>query len=183
VTKVQGPYSYGILLRATQLIAENLREFTFNRMNDKACENMTAAATMGGIAIGFGAGAGIVHGLGHQLSALTDCHHGRANAVLALACERYNQPACVEKLAALAQAMGADTTGLNAIQASDLWFEEIERLLNDLEITPGHLHEQFGLKKEDIPHIVKVYGNDFCSQGNPKPYNYEEVVKVLESVY
>ena len=61
-----------------------------------------------------------------------------------------------------------DTRGMTVWQASDKWFEETERLLKDLEITPGHVHEQFGLKKEDIPHIAKTYSNDFCSQGNPK---------------
>jgi formaldehyde dismutase / methanol dehydrogenase len=183
VTKVQGPYAHGLLLRAVKLIAENLREFTYDRMNSKACESMAAAATMGGIAIGFGAGAGIVHGLGHQISALTDVHHGRINAVMALACERYNQPACAERLAALTEAMGVDTRGMTVWQASDKWFEETERLLKDLEITPGHVHEQFGLNMDDIPHIARTYSNDFCSQGNPKSYDYDEVVKLLESVY
>jgi methanol:N,N-dimethyl-4-nitrosoaniline oxidoreductase len=183
VTKVQGPYGRGLLLNAVKLVAENLRTFVYNRMDSKACENMAAAATMGGMAIGFGAGAGIVHGLGHQLSAITDVHHGRINAVLALAGERYNQPACAERLADLAGAMGVDTRGMTVWQASDKWFEEMERLLKDLDITPGHVHRQFGLKKEDIPHIVKTYSNDFCSQGNPKVYDYDEVMNLLESVY
>jgi len=39
------------------------------------------------------------------------------------------------------------------------------------------------VQKEDIPHIVKTYSNDFCSQGNPKAYDHDEVVKLLESVY
>ena len=112
VTKVQGPYAYGILLRAIQLISENLREFTYNRMNPTACERMCWSATMGGIAIGFGAGAGIVHGLGHQISALTDCHHGLINGVMALAGERYNQPAALEKFAAMTRAMGIDTRNM-----------------------------------------------------------------------
>jgi alcohol dehydrogenase class IV len=68
-------------------------------------------------------------------------------------------------------------------QASDKWFDETERLLKDLEIIPGHVHQQFGLKREDIPHIAKTYANDFCSQGNPKAYDYDEVVKLMESVY
>lgn len=183
VTKVQGPYGRGMLLDAVKLIAANLRTFVFNRMDSKACESLAAAATMCGVAIGFGAGAGIIHGLGHQISALTDVHHGRINAVMSLAGERYNQPACAERLAALAGAMGVDTRGMTVWQASDKWFEETERLLKDLEITPGHVHEQFGLKKEDIPHIAKTYSNDFCSQGNPKAYNYDEVVRLLESAY
>jgi formaldehyde dismutase / methanol dehydrogenase len=183
VTKVQGPYAHGILLRAVRLIAENLREFVYDRMNSKACESMAAAATMGGIGIGFGAGAGIVHGLGHQISALTDCHHGRINAVLCLAGERYNQPACASKLAVLAEAMGADTRNMTTMEASDRWFDETERLLKDLEIIPGRVHEQFGLNSEDFDHIARIYSNDFCSQGNPKAYNYEEVIRLLESVH
>jgi formaldehyde dismutase / methanol dehydrogenase len=180
VTKVGSPYAHGILLRCVELVYKNLREFTYNRMNNVACERMCWAATMGGIGIGFGAGAGIIHGLGHQISALTDCHHGRINAVMMLAGERYNQPAIIEKLAMLTRAMGIDTTGLTDWEASERWFEEIEQLLIDLEITPGQLKKQFGLKETDMEHIVKVYSNDFCSQGNPKAFDYDEVLGVLK---
>jgi alcohol dehydrogenase class IV len=180
VTKVQGPYAYGMLLRANELIYKNLREFTYNRMDNNACERMAWASTMGGIAIGFGAGAGIVHGLGHQVSALTDVHHGRINGVLMLAGERYNQPAIIGKLATLTRAMGIDTTGMSELQAADRWFDEIERLLKDLEITPGHLKDQFGIQEKDLDHIIKIYQNDFCSQGNPMAFDYEEVMVVLK---
>jgi len=182
VTKVQGPYAYGILLRANELVYKNLREFTYNRMDKDACERMCWASTMGGIGIGFGAGAGIVHGLGHQISALTDCPHGRINAVMMLAGERYNQPAILGKLAALTRAMGIDTTGMTEWEAADRWFDEIEQLLIDLEITPGELNKQFGVEEKDLDHIVKVYTNDFCSQGNAKEFNYDECSDLLKSV-
>ncbi len=181
VTKVQGPYAYGMLLRAVELVYKNIREFTYNRMNNIACERMCWASTMGGIAIGFGAGAGIVHGLGHQISALTDCHHGRINAVMMLAGERYNQPAIIDKLAAMTRAMGVDTTGLTEWEAADCWFNEIEQLLKDLEITSGQLKKQFGLQEKDLDHIVKTYSNDFCSQGNPREFNYDESLAILRS--
>lgn len=180
VTKVQGPYAYGMLLRCVELVFKNIREFTYNRMDYAACERMAWAATMGGIAIGFGAGAGIVHGLGHQISGLTDVHHGRINAVMMLAGERYNQPAINEKLAALTRAMGIDTTGMTDIEAADRWFDEIEQLLKDLDITPGQLKKQFGLQEKDLQHIVNIYHNDFCSQGNPREFNSEEVLGVLK---
>ncbi|OGO30332.1 MAG: hypothetical protein A2Z29_09725 [Chloroflexi bacterium RBG_16_56_11] len=182
VTKVQGPYAHGILLRAVELVYKNIREFTYNRMDNIACERMCWAATMGGIGIGFGAGAGIVHGLGHQVSALTDCHHGRINAVMMLAGERYNQPAIVGKLAAMTRAMGIDTTGLTEWEAADLWFDEIEQLLKDLEITPGNLSEQFGLQEKDLEHIINVYHNDFCSQGNPREFNHDEILALMKRV-
>jgi len=180
VTKVQGPYAHGMLLRANELIYQNLREFVYNRMDNNACERMAWASTMGGIAIGFGAGAGIVHGIGHQISALTDCHHGRINGVMMLAGERYNQPAITGKLATLTRAMGIDTTGMSELQAADRWFDEIERLLKDLEITSGQLTKQFGIQEKDLDHIVSIYKNDFCSQGNPMAFDYDEVMAVLK---
>ncbi|OGN95317.1 MAG: hypothetical protein A2Y89_07020 [Chloroflexi bacterium RBG_13_51_18] len=180
VTKVTGPYSHGMLLHCVELVYKNLREFTYNRMNNTACERMCWASTMGGIAIGFGAGAGIVHGLGHQISALTDCHHGRINAIMMLAGERYNQPAIIEKLAALTRAMGVDTYGMTEWEAADRWFDEIEQLLKDLDIIPGQLKKQFGVKETDLEKIVKVYANDFCSQGNPREFNYDEVLGLLK---
>jgi len=182
VTKVQGPYAYGMLLRCVELVSKNIREFVYNRMDHDACERMCWASTMGGISIGFGAGAGIVHGLGHQVSALTDVHHGRINGVLMLAGERYNQPAINGKLAALVRAMGVDTTGMTDWEASECWFDEIEELLEDLDIKPGHLTEQFGVQEKDLDKIVRVYANDFCSQGNPREFNYDEVMDLMRSV-
>jgi alcohol dehydrogenase class IV len=180
VTKVQGPYGHGLLLRAVELIYKNLRPFVFDRMNKEACERVAWAATMASIAIGFGNGAGIVHGLGHQVSALKDVHHGRINAVMMLAGERYNQPTIIEKLAAMTRAFGIDTTGMSEGEAAERWFDEIEQLLKDLEITPGHISEQFGIEEGDLEHIVKVYSNDFCSQGNPKEFNHDEVIALLK---
>ena len=82
----------------------------------------------------------------------------------------------------MAQAMGVDTTNMTKMQASDAWFTEVERLLNDLNIQTGNLNKQFGLKKEDIPHIVRVqHSLDLTVQGNPTDYNFEELVALFES--
>jgi methanol:N,N-dimethyl-4-nitrosoaniline oxidoreductase len=182
VTKVQGPYAYGMLLRCVELVARNLREFVYNRMNNIACECMCWASTMGGIAIGFGAGAGIVHGLGHQISALTDCHHGRINGIMMLAGEKYNRPAITEKLAALTGAMGVDTTGMTPWEAADCFFDEIEELLKDLEIQSGCIADQFGVQDKDLEHVINVYHNDFCSQGNPRDFDHDEILSLLKRV-
>lgn len=182
VSRVQSKYSSALALATIKLVAENLREFAYNRMNHVACENITWASSMSGaVGLSFGGGIGVVHGLGHGLSALYDVHHGLASAVVAIPGERYNQPMCHEKFAEMAQAMGVDTRGMTTMQASDAWFVELERLLKDLNIQTGNLSKQVGLKKEDIPHIVKVqHSVDVTVQGNPRDYNFEECVKILE---
>ena len=70
LSKLVVQHSAAMELRLMKIVSENLREFAYNRMNHKACEMMCWAASMGGVAIGFGAGAGIVHGLAHQIGAL-----------------------------------------------------------------------------------------------------------------
>jgi formaldehyde dismutase / methanol dehydrogenase len=182
MSRLQVQHSKGMGLRVAKLVAENLREFAYNRMNHKACEMMCWAANMGGYCMSLGAGGGLVHGYGHQIGAITDYHHGLINAVLAVPVERYNEPSCPERFAELAAAMGVDTRGMTTLEAADKWIDEIERLLHDLGIKIGHLNEQFGLEKKYSKHIVDIYANDFAREGNPKDFNYDEVVNLLESL-
>jgi alcohol dehydrogenase class IV len=182
ICRIQAAHSLSLQLGVMKLVAENLREFTYNRMNHTACENMCWAESMAGVGLTLGAGAGIVHGLGVAFGAVTGCHHGLANAVMTIPAERYNQPACPDRFAEMARAMGADTLGLTKMQAADKWFEEIERLLADLNIRTGHLNEQFGLRQEDVKHIVTVYSNDFGREGNPRDFDFDECIQLLESM-
>jgi methanol:N,N-dimethyl-4-nitrosoaniline oxidoreductase len=183
ISRMRSQYNLAIQLRAMKLVAENLREFTYNRMNHVACENMCWAENMSDIGIGFGGGAGIVHGLGHGLSTLCGVHHGLANAVITLPGERYNEPACPDKFAEMAEAMGVDTRGMTKMQAADKWFEEIERLLKDLNIETGNLNKQFGFQKKDVEHvIINQYENDWGREGNPRDFNFEECCKLFESM-
>ena len=183
ISRMSSGYNPAIMLRVVKLVAENLREFSYNRMNHVACENMCWAESMASVGLGFGGGVGIVHGLGHGLSVLHDCHHGLANAVVTIPLERYNEPSCPNRFAEMAEAMGVDTRGLTKMQAADKWFEETERLLSDLNIRTGNLNEQLGLQKKDVKHIVKwQYANDFAREGNPRDFNFDDCVRLLEDI-
>jgi alcohol dehydrogenase class IV len=183
ISRMSSKLSSAIMERVLKLIAENLREFSTNRMNHVACENMCWAESMAGIGLGLGGGVGIVHGLGHGLSVLYECHHGLANGVVTLPLERYNEPSCPGRFSEMAKAMGVDTSGLTKIQAADRWFDEMERLLSDLNIRTGHLHDQFGLQKKDLEHIVKwQYANDFAREGNPRDFNFDDCTKLLDEM-
>jgi alcohol dehydrogenase class IV len=177
------PHTEALMLRVIKLVAENLREFTYNRMNHVACENMCWAESMGGVGVHFGGGTGIVHGLGNTLSALNDAHHGLVNAVLTLQGERYNEAVRADRFAEMAGAMGVDTRGMTKMQAADKWFDEIERLLADLNIKSGHLNEQFGLQQKDLEYIVNAYSNSLQCEGNPRKFDHDECLKLLEAIF
>jgi alcohol dehydrogenase class IV len=183
ISRMRSPYNAALELQAIKLVAENLREFTYNRMNHTACEKMCWAASMAGVSLMLGGGVGLVHGLSHGLSVLYSVHHGLANAVVAVPFERHNEPACPDKFAEMARAMGVDTKGMSKMQAADKWFNEMERLLADLNIETGNLNKQFGLQKKDLEHIVRwQYEKDFAREGNPRDFNFEECIKLLEGV-
>ena len=106
-------------------VSENIREFAQNRMNHKACEAITWASSLsGGLGLNSGGGQGMVHGIGHGISANWGTHHGLANMVVAVPVSRYNLPSCPERFAEMAQFMGIDTRGMTRIQAGEKWLEE-----------------------------------------------------------
>ena len=124
-----------------------------------------------------------LHEIATQIGGITDCHHGQAIAITTLPTQRCNEPMVPERFGEMASVMGVDTRGMTSVQASDKWFDEIERMLADLDIRTGHLNEQFGLERKDIEHIViNQYSNDFAREGNPKDYNFEECVKLLKDL-
>lgn len=183
VSRMPSRYNSAMMLAVVKLVSENLREFSYNRMNHVACENMCWAESMAAIGLTSGGSVGIVHGMSHGLSVLYGVHHGLATAVVTIPGERYNQPVCHDRFAEMAEAMGVDTRGMSKVQASDKWFDEIERLLKDLNIETGNLNRQFGFKKEDAEHVIKwQYANDFAREGNPRDYSYDESVRLLESI-
>ena len=53
-------------------------------------------------------------------------------------------------------------------------------MLDDLDIVPGHIADQFGIEEADLEHIVNIYHNDFCSQGNPRGFDHDEVIALLK---
>jgi alcohol dehydrogenase class IV len=169
--KIFVPHSVFMQLGVIKLVFENLREFTYNRMNHVACENMCWAASMAIFAISFGAGPGGkfgVHTFGHQIGAVTDGHHGFLNAVLTIPLEKCNEPAFPAQFGEMTRAMGIDTRGMTKMQAADRWFDEVERLLADFNIKSGHLTEQFGLRPKDVNHVIDIMLSDWMTQIDPK---------------
>jgi methanol:N,N-dimethyl-4-nitrosoaniline oxidoreductase len=182
VSCIQVPCTRAVQTGTIRIVAENLREFSFNRMNHEACERMCYAETMAGLGMMFGGGVGIVHGFGNGLGGLTDGHHGRLCAVLTLQGEKFNEPACPELFAGMAAAMGIDTRGMTTIQAADKWFDAVERLLADLNIQSGHLTEQFGFQQSDMESVVSEYLRGRMGEANPRGSSPEECTKLLKTM-
>jgi alcohol dehydrogenase class IV len=183
INRIPSRHTAALAIQVMKLVAENLREFASNRMNDIACENMCWAESMAGVGLCLGAGIGIVHGCGHVMAALTDAHHGFINGILSSPLERWNQPACPDKFADIARlSFGVNTTGMTKMEASDKFFDEMDRLLTDLGIKSGHLKEQIGLQEKDLEHVARYYQIDWGREGNPRDSTIDQTVELLRSI-
>lgn len=118
-------------LKAIELISGNIRTARYNGTDLAAREAVAIGSVLAGIGIG-NAGLGMVHGIAHALGGKNSIPHGVANTVVLPYVMEFNIPASVEKYAAIAKAMGVDTSGLTPREAAELSVDAALELMRDL---------------------------------------------------
>ena len=148
-----GPITDGLALQAIQLIGENLRLACANDYELAATENMLVASMLAGMAFAQ-TRLGNVHAMSHPVGAQFGVHHGLANAILLPYVMEFNLTARLDKFANVANALGADTEGLDEREAAQLAVDAVWDLNQDLAI-PNKLGE-VGVKKSGIRALSKA---------------------------
>ncbi|MBS4024743.1 MAG: iron-containing alcohol dehydrogenase [Clostridia bacterium] len=168
--------SWGIALHAIELIGKHLRDAYGNGNNAEAREGMAWAQYCGGHAINSGA-ACVVHSIAHSLGGLLDAPHGLCNSIAFIPVQRFNMVACPEKFANIGRALGVNTAGMTTIQAAERAVDEMERLINDLDITERFA--DIGLKEENIDQVAEYAFKDFACMVNPREVNTDTIKMFL----
>ena len=91
---------------------------------------------------------GNVHAMSHPAGAQYGIHHGLANAILLPYVMEFNLPARLEKFAQIAEALGADTSGMDLREAAQAAVDAVWELNGDLRI-PTKL-SAYGVKRAGI---------------------------------
>jgi 4-hydroxybutyrate dehydrogenase len=164
LSKGYHPMCDAIALAGVELVSKHLRTAVHHGNDLEARTQMMAAAMMGAVA--FQKGLGTVHSLAHPLSTVAGLHHGLTNAVLLPHVMRFNLPVAGDRLARLAQALGADLRSLSPEQAANAAISAIERLNADIGI-PKRLRDA-GVREEMIPVMVPKAMEDGCHLLNPR---------------
>jgi alcohol dehydrogenase len=147
------PLLDAINIGAIRLIGRSLRRAVHDRERE-AIAQMALASTMAGIAFNMNANA-IVHAASTPVTARYGVPHGVANAIFMPAGLAFLAPACAERLAEIAAALGEDVGGLAAREAADRGVEAVATLLADVGL-PGSLRA-FGVDpaEVDVPALVE----------------------------
>jgi alcohol dehydrogenase class IV len=184
VSRLGNQLAKAVGMRGAKLCWENLAEFSYNRLNDKACEAMAWAQYLGAMTYAMGGGLGMIHGLAHQISAMNDLHHGLTNAMTMVPVVKLNYVAAPDGYAELARnAMDVDTSGMDRFQAAEIAVEKIEYLRNVVGITDEACKlSTYGLTEKDCKHMAKNSINDLCNEGSARDWTEEDSFEVYMSM-
>lgn len=117
VSKQANPVSEALALQAMTIIADNI-ERAYTCGEDAACrERMLVASMMAGAAFAQSR-LGNVHAISHTLGGIFGIPHGIANAVLLPYVMEFNLPACPDKFARIASALGRDKEAIRPGEAA-----------------------------------------------------------------
>jgi choline dehydrogenase len=170
------PFTDSFALTAIEYVARWLRAACEDGANMEARMFMAHGATFGGMAYGTES-AGAAHAISQSAGGVHDCPHGALTArVLGPVCE-YNAPAAPERYARIALALGADTRGLDPLEASRAGIEELYRLTEDVGIPTL---EELGFSEDEIPMLARIAYEDPQTVGNPREVtvaDYEEIYR------
>ena len=171
------PITEGLALAAIELIGVHLRQACANDHELEASENMLIASSMAGMAFSQ-TRLGNVHAMSHPVGAQFEVHHGTANAILLPYVMEFNLPACFDKFATIATALGADTSNLSPRQAATAAIDLIWEINQDLCIA-AKLSE-VGVRARAIPAMARLAMESANVAVNPRKTTQEDIVKIFK---
>ncbi len=180
VNRGSDPLLDSINIAAIRMIGANLRPAVESRDRD-AIGQMSLASTMAGIAFNMNANA-IVHAASTPVTAHHEVPHGVANAIFMPAGLDFLRPACEEKYAEVAEALGEDVSGLDESEAAERGVQAIRDLLRDVGL-PASLRE-FGIDPSDLD-IPKLVADAMKSRNiatNPRPVTEDDLAELYRVV-
>ncbi|MBQ7355644.1 MAG: iron-containing alcohol dehydrogenase, partial [Clostridia bacterium] len=162
-------------LEAIRLIAKSLRGSVNNDPDVR--EVMSLGQFVTGMAFS-NEGLGIAHSVAHTLGAVYDTPHGVACAMMLPIVMEYNADCTGEKLKAVAEAMGVDTTGMDA----DAYRKAAVDAVRQLSIDVGIPTKLEALKEEDLDFLAESAYADACAPGNPKAASVEDIKNLIRKL-
>lgn len=163
-------------LKGIQLISANLLKACQDGNNLEARTALSYGSMYGGLCLGP-VNTSAVHALSYGLGGKYHITHGLANAILLPEVLLFNLPACVERTAEIALALGvhkgpdAETTALAGIQ-------KIRELSLACGI-PQHLSE-IGIQEADLPELVDIALNvKRLLNNNPREIRMEDALSIF----
>ncbi len=162
-------------LEAIKLISKHLRSAVAGEPEGR--EGMALGQYVTGMAFS-NVGLGIAHSMAHTLGAVYDTPHGVACAMMLPIVMEFNQDATGDKFKYVAEAMGVDTTGMDAPAYRKAAIDAVKQLSADVGI-PSKLDK---IKEEDLDFLAQSAAADACAPGNPKEATVDDFKALFRKI-
>jgi alcohol dehydrogenase class IV len=152
-----------LALSAIRKIGQSLR-VAFRSGEDLTARTLMHVASLEAGMSFSNASVALVHGMARPLGAYFHKAHGISNAVLLPHVMEWSLPGAAGRFAEIAQALGADTTGLSEAQAAERAATEVRALCRDLNI-PGLTG--LGIDPGKLMALAPTMAQDALDSGSP----------------
>ena len=174
-------FSDMLALKAIEFLGTNLPRAYADGSDQEARTGNALASTMAGMAF-MSSFLGGVHALAHSLGANYHVPHGRACGVMLPHVMEFNYPAKPEKFAQIARALGCDTRGADALEASAMAVEAVKKLLQQLGIK-SRLRD-YGLEQDSLPVLVQgTKSEERFFVTNPRSVSESDIQTIYQNAF
>jgi len=170
------PWAEGIALQAIRMISAHLPRAVTDGGDLEARSQMLLASHLAGVGMAS-TGLGVCHAIGHALGGRFDIAHGVALTMVLPGVLRFNLPACEERLAAVAFALGAGDTARGAAWNADAAIDAVAALADRAGMT--HRLPDFGITAADFDLIATDALDDEVLANTPRPPSGADVRAIL----
>eukprot|EP00040_Diaphanoeca_grandis_P043675 m.9937 g.9937 ORF g.9937 m.9937 type:complete len:434 (-) comp8022_c0_seq1:750-2051(-) len=184
--KKQNAYADAIAIGAIKLVAENLLAVSKNRSDVKLRGNMHLASHMAGVAFNL-SGLGIVHAMGHPLSAMYHQAHGQTLSTLLPYLMEFNLEKCASKYAEVAKAFGVHQAHLSDTENAKLAIKAIAQLSHqvgtDRPISVMHKGTYTDFVAKDVPELITQALSDLSIVSTVRKPSAEDMAAIYKEAY
>ena len=165
--------------RAIALIGQFLARSVADPQDIEARDGMALAATLAGMAFS-NCGVALVHALEYPLGGTLHCSHGAGNGLLLPYVMEYNLPERIDKLARVAELLGADRTGCTPEQSARQAIEIVRKLRLEIGI-PDRIREIGGTQQQLAEFAAKSFGIKRLMTINPRTPSESDLLEILQT--
>ena len=177
----RNPISDAAALHAIRLISRYLPRAVSHGSDMLARGQMQIAALLAGWAFS-NAMVGLVHAMAHSLGAVCRVPHGLANGILLPHVMAYNLEEIPSLMADIAQALGADTAGMNPLEAGAAGIDKMKALSRSIGL-PRQLKDT-GIDEEQLKECAELSISDGSIIYNARMiFEPEEVLRIYKDAF
>jgi len=176
------PMTEMVALRAVELISRSLPVAFVNGKDIEARTDMMLGQLLAGMSFS-NASTCSVHGLARPLGAYFHVPHGLSNAMFIAEGMEYTLPACPQKYAKMAQAMGENISGLTVNEAAEKSIAFVRKLRKTLKV-PTIV--EFGIDRDKYLQLAPQLAEDGLASGshnlNPRTPSKQELIEIYKQM-